>query len=60
MEAKKYWPKYLPFVLTIFYLTAIHMITVASVRYRYPLEPLLIIFASYGIQKTIKKYWTQY
>jgi len=35
-----------PLIFSIIYLTAIHMLTIGSIRYRYPIEPFLIIFAS--------------
>jgi hypothetical protein len=35
-----------PIVLTIVYFTALHMVVIASLRYRLPLEPLLIVLAS--------------
>ena len=31
--------------LFVLYMTAIHVITISSLRYRYPIEPILIIFA---------------
>lgn len=44
-----------PILLLIFYFTVVHMILIASIRYRLPLEPFLIIFASavaiHGLQK---------
>jgi hypothetical protein len=44
------------FLTIVFYTTLIHVITVASVRYRYPIEPLLIIFASFAINHLIRLY----
>lgn len=35
-----------PILLLIFYFTIVHIILIASIRYRLPLEPFLIIFAS--------------
>ena len=35
-----------PILGVVVYLTMIHMITLASIRYRYPLEPLLIVIAA--------------
>ena len=37
--------KTLPILLMVVYLTAIHMLTVASIRYRFPVEPFLLILA---------------
>ncbi len=45
-ERFKYLTPILGFVV---YLTMIHMITLASIRYRYPLEPLLIVIAAPSI-----------
>ena len=36
----------LPFYLTIGYFTALYTITISSIRYRLPIEPLLIVLAS--------------
>jgi hypothetical protein len=35
-----------PILGFIAFLTLVHMITIGSIRYRYPLEPLLIVFAA--------------
>jgi len=45
-EKFKYFTPILGFAV---YLTMIHMITLASIRYRYPLEPLLIVIAAPSI-----------
>ena len=39
-------PRVLPILLLIAYLTSIHVISVASLRYRLPLEPFLIVLAA--------------
>jgi 4-amino-4-deoxy-L-arabinose transferase-like glycosyltransferase len=39
--------EFLPIYLVIAYFTAVYTITVASIRYRLPIEPLLIVLASY-------------
>lgn len=38
------------------YLTLIYMVTIGSIRYRFPLEPFLIIYAGYFLTDVIKKY----
>jgi len=43
---KKYQLYLLPIFGLIAYLSLVHMITVGSIRYRFPLEPFLIIFAA--------------
>jgi Gpi18-like mannosyltransferase len=48
----------LPIIMSIAFLTLVHCVTVASVRYRYPIEPFLIIFASIylGEKLVLKNY----
>jgi hypothetical protein len=36
-----------PILLVITYLTLVHMVLISSIRYRFPIEPFLIIFASF-------------
>jgi 4-amino-4-deoxy-L-arabinose transferase-like glycosyltransferase len=43
---RRNWRKTIILWLFIFYMTGIHMITIGSLRYRLPLEPLLIVLAS--------------
>lgn len=49
----------LPLILIICFLTAIHMVTVASIRYRYPIEPILIIFSAIALSGLLQR-WTRY
>ena len=51
--SKKYLKKISPFLIIIFVLTFIHIITISSIRYRFPIEPILIIFASYVIKRIL-------
>lgn len=44
---RRFWRELMPYYLFIGYLTLVHMVTIGSIRYRFPLEPLLIIFSSY-------------
>ena len=37
---------FIPILGFVVYLSMIHMVTLASIRYRYPLEPLLIVIAA--------------
>ncbi len=48
--------KVLPIYALMGYLTLVHMVTIGSIRYRFPLEPFLIIFASYFFVDFVKKY----
>ena len=54
-NSKKFLRIISPLLTIIFFTTAIHCITIASIRYRHPIEPILIIFASYTIYKYLKK-----
>jgi len=46
-NSKRYFREIIPVLALIGYLTLVHMVTIGSIRYRFPLEPFLIIFASY-------------
>jgi 4-amino-4-deoxy-L-arabinose transferase-like glycosyltransferase len=48
------WKKLLILWLFIAYYTAIHMITIGSIRYRLPLEPLLIGMAAASLAEVVK------
>lgn len=53
-----YFEKTLPIFALFGYLSLVHMISIGSIRYRFPLEPFLIIFASYFLIDNIKnKQW---
>jgi hypothetical protein len=45
-----------PVVLLAAYLTAVHMVLAASVRYRLPLEPFLIILAATAVSRLIPRF----
>ena len=51
---KKFFLKISPLITIIFLTTAIHCLTIASVRYRFPIEPILIMFASYYLLERFK------
>jgi 4-amino-4-deoxy-L-arabinose transferase-like glycosyltransferase len=48
-NGKKYFLRLLPILGLIVYLTLVHVITIGSIRYRFPLEPFLIIFAAHFV-----------
>lgn len=48
--------KILPIVLTMIYVTAIHVVTVASIRYRFPLEAFMIMIAAAFLINNINKF----
>ena len=57
-HSKNYIRNLIPLFALITYLTLIHMITIGSIRYRFPLEPFLIIFAGYFLTSIFKnKSW---
>ena len=55
-NSKRYFRMLTPIFALFGYLTLVHMITIGSIRYRFPLEPFLIIFASYFFVDVFKKY----
>ncbi|MBT5400122.1 hypothetical protein HOL24_06230 [bacterium] len=55
-NARMHVRKIIPIFALFGYLTLIHMVTIGSIRYRFPLEPFLIIFASYFFVDVFKKY----
>ena len=46
--------KLIPIFSLIVYLTLVHMVTIGSIRYRFPLEPFLIICASQFLFDSLK------
>jgi 4-amino-4-deoxy-L-arabinose transferase-like glycosyltransferase len=59
--SKKYFRNTLPILALFAYITLVHMISIGSIRYRFPLEPFLIIFASYFMIDNLKnKQWFIY
>jgi hypothetical protein len=54
-NAKVYFRKLTPIFALFGYLTMVHMVTIGSIRYRFPLEPFLIIFASYFLVDVFKE-----
>ncbi|PPR37577.1 MAG: hypothetical protein CFH26_00682, partial [Alphaproteobacteria bacterium MarineAlpha6_Bin4] len=53
--SKKYLKKISPLLAIILFLTIIHIITISSIRYRFPIEPILVIFASFVIKQILSK-----
>lgn len=53
--AKEYFRLVLPILLLFLYLTAVHMILIGSIRYRLPLEPFMILMASYSFYMVVQK-----
>jgi 4-amino-4-deoxy-L-arabinose transferase-like glycosyltransferase len=46
-----------PILIFTVYLTAVHCVLVSSIRYRLPIEPFLIIFASVAISRIARAWW---
>ncbi len=53
-SGRRYFRKLVPIFALFSYLTLVHMVTIGSIRYRFPLEPFLIIFASYFLVDVLK------
>lgn len=61
-SARKKWRTLTPMFLLITYFTLIHMMVIASLRYRLPLEPFMILLASHaiiGLLNNIKEHWNR-
>ena len=52
---KKHFIRVFPLIIVIVLTTLIHSLTIASIRYRFPVEPILILFASYYLFEFFKK-----
>ena len=50
------WRIHIPIILFIIFLTFVHMITIGSIRYRFPLEPFIIIYGCYSISQLFGKF----
>ncbi len=50
------WRPLIPIVMFIGFTTAVHMVTIASMRYRFPMEPFLVILAAPMVGYVIKAY----
>ena len=53
---RKTWKKILPIYCLIAYYTFIHVVVIASLRYRLPIEPFFIIMVSDCIGRIVKKF----
>ena len=60
----KNWRVHVPIILFIMFLTLVHIITIGSIRYRFPIEPFIIIYGCYSISRFLEKYsgifWKNY
>jgi hypothetical protein len=45
-EGRQRWRALSPIFLLVGFLTAVHMVTIGSIRYRLPLEPFLLVIAA--------------
>jgi 4-amino-4-deoxy-L-arabinose transferase-like glycosyltransferase len=51
---RRRWLDLLPFYIAIAYFTALHTLTIPSIRYRLPLEPLLMVLAAGPLARLIR------
>jgi 4-amino-4-deoxy-L-arabinose transferase-like glycosyltransferase len=51
------WRRFAPLLISIGYFTLVHIVTIASLRYRLPLEPLLIVIAATCIGAILQRTW---
>lgn len=51
--SKKYIKNIIPIIIFILVFSFAHILTIVSLRYRFPLEPFLIIFSSFSIKQII-------
>lgn len=51
------WRRLAPLYLLIGYFTVLHMIAIASLRYRLPIEPLLIVLAAEPLASMVGRVW---
>ena len=47
--------KFIPIFLFIFFLNFVHIVSISSIRYRFPVEPFLLMMAGYFIYLNLKK-----
>jgi len=52
---RKFFYRLLPLLTIIFLYTFAYTLTIVSMRYRFPIEPILIIFASYSAKEILLK-----
>jgi hypothetical protein len=57
VRRRRQWRLLAPLYLVIGYFTLLHVVTIASLRYRLPLEPLLIILAAEPLGAIIALIW---
>jgi len=50
------WRRLSPILIFIAFLTAVHMVVVASIRFRFPIEPFLIVLAA-GQAAHLSRHW---
>ena len=51
--SRNYIREIIPLITTLFLFTAIYSLTIVSIRYRFPIEPILIILSSYSLKKIL-------
>jgi len=53
VHARARWRILAPVLVYSAFLTAVHMVTIGSIRYRFPLEPFLIVLGSYSVARLL-------
>jgi len=56
LKNPKFIKKITPMILFILYTTLIHVVSISSIRYRFPIEPILIILSSHYISSLFNKF----
>ncbi len=54
IQLRSAWRPVTPVIMFIGYMTAVHMVTIASVRYRFPMEPFLVILAAPALAWSVR------
>lgn len=57
MRRWRQWRVFAPLYLIVGYFTVVHVITIASLRYRLPIEPILVLLAAEPLAALIERVW---
>jgi len=55
---RRNWRMFLPIYVLVIYFTLLHTVTIASLRYRLPLEPFLILMAAWPLAQAYRWIWS--
>lgn len=59
LHRRRQWRLFAPLYLIIGYFTFVHMVTIASLRYRFPIEPILILLAAEPLARIVERIRTR-